>query len=129
MKRARSLYRSRTSQTSRVLPIPGSPIIETMAPRPSSSASIVRSRTVSSKSRPTSGWLGGTGSASSGRVTLKVGSGSRMPFRSCEPISSSSKPDSTWRFVAGPMTTPPSPAISCRREATLTVSPRAFQGS
>ena len=111
------------------MPIPGSPMIETIAPRPSTSASIVRSSTVSSKSRPTSGRLGGAGSDSRTRVTLNVSSCSPTPFRSWAPISSSSKQVSTWRLVAGPMTTPPLSAISWKREATFTVSPRALNGS
>ena len=52
-----------------------------------------------------------------------------MPLSSGVSSSSTSKQSSIWRSVVGPTTMPPSGAMFCRRAATLTVSPSAFQGS
>ncbi len=126
MKRIRSVYSERTSFTSRVLPMPASPITETITPRPSRSPSIVRSSTVSSKSRPTSGPVGIARSVSRTPRTRKVVTGRLLPRMSCSLSSSSSKQPSAERAVSAAIATSPDGATSWSREATLTVSPSAF---
>ena len=81
---------SATSATRRDLPIPGSPVIETIAPVPSSSPSRASFSAASSCSRPTSGALDARRAASRTPTTRNAATGSLFPFSSSSPSCSSS---------------------------------------
>ena len=115
---------SAAAATSRDLPIPGSPVMETIAPLPSmrpsrASLSAASSILASNERRVRCGQGLSGGSPRRGRLRPV----SLFPFSSRSPSDSSSNSARARRAVAGPMTRSPS---VCRRAATLTVSPRAL---
>ena len=73
------------SATRRDFPIPGSPVIETIAPLPSSSPSRASLSVASSCSRPTSGGSGCAAVCARIPATRKAATGSLLPFNSRSP--------------------------------------------
>ena len=86
----RSPKRRRASTTSRDLPMPDSPVIETIAPLPSAIASQASSSTASSALRPTSGTTARTWAGPRAPVTRAARSGRSSPRSSTSPSDSSS---------------------------------------
>ena len=106
--------------------MPDSPVIETIAPLPSAIAWQASSSTASSALRPTSGTIARTWAGPRAPVTRATRNGRSIPRISTSPSDSSSTHSAIWRSVSGPTTMPPSGASSCRRAATLAVSPSAL---
>ena len=86
----RSPKRRRASTTRRDLPMPDSPVIETIAPLPSAIASQASSSTASSALRPTSGTIARTWASPRAPVTRATRSGRSIPRSSTSPSDSSS---------------------------------------
>ena len=104
----RSPKRRRASTTRRDLPMPDSPVIETIAPLPSAIASQASSSTASSALRPTSGTIARTCARPRAPVTRATRRGRSIPRSSTSPSDSSSTHSWIWRSVSGPTTMPPS---------------------
>ena len=118
------------SATSRLFPIPASPLMKRTPPEPPSVRSSAASASPSSRSRPTS--RVSTPSrprtlrpSASARSTTVARTGSPFPLSSSSTGSPHTKSGSACRRVAPSTSTVPGSALACKRAAVLTVSPKA----